>query len=147
MDIEVYEHLVLRSLELGIPDDISAELFELPVETIKELKKQVLVREFGTEDKEQFVENLQWRALQHADRMLRSGSPDQAMRIVNAVFGRQIAVAGKRPSSAVEEQREQLMTMFAGIREGTAGPALPGRFVVGRTDVQRGANKDEDDDE
>ena len=148
MDIEVYEHLVLKSLELGVPVDISAELFELPVETIKELQKQVRVREFSTDDKEEFVENLQWRALQHAERMLRSGSPDQAMRIVNAVFGRQIAVAGKRPSSEAEERRDRLMKMFAGIREGTAAaPAPPGRFVMGRTDVERGANRDEDEDD
>lgn len=148
MDIEVYEHLVLRSLELGVPSDVAAELFELPVETIKIFQKEVRIRDFNTDSKEEFVENLQWRALQHADRMLRTGSPDQAMKIVNAVFGRQIATAGKRPSSETEEQREQLMAMFAGIRDGRAVPAGgAGRFVLGRTDVERGANRDEDADD
>jgi hypothetical protein len=147
VDIEVYEHLVIRSLQLGVPVDVAAELFELPVDTIKDIRKEVLVRDFGTSDKEEFVENLQWRALQHADTMLRTGSPDQAMRIVNAVFGRQIASAGKRPSSALEEQRAQLMDMFTDIREGSAQPSAVSRFVVGRTDVERGANRDEDDDE
>jgi hypothetical protein len=147
MDIEVYEHLVIRSVELGIPADISAELFNLPVETIKELQREVRIREFNTDQKEEFVENLQWKALQHADRMLASGSPDQAMKIVNAVFGRQIAVAGKRPSSATEEARERLMSMFEGIRDGTASATRAGRFVLGRTDVERGANRDEDDDD
>ena len=47
----------------------------------------------------------------------------------------QIAVAGKRPSSALEEQRTELLEAFAGIRDAPARRVAPGRFVMGNVDL------------
>ena len=126
MEVDEFEHLVLRALELGVPADLTAELFELPVDTATELLRTVRVRQYGTADLPEFIEGLQWRALEHADRMLRSGSVDQAAKIVTAVFGRQIQAAGRRPSTELEEARARITQMFSQAREGTKAPAAPG---------------------
>ena len=147
MDVDEYQHLIVRSLELGVPTHICAELFELPQATAKEIQRQVRVEQFGTDDQAEFVENLQWRALQEADRMLRSGSPDQAMKIVTSTFGRQIQAAGNRPSDALERRRSELMDTLARMRESPAPVAGPGRFVLGNTGTDRRANQSEDETE
>ena len=147
MDVDEYQHLIVRSLELGVPTHICAELFELPQATAKEIQRQVRVEQFGTDDQAEFVENLQWRALQEADRMLRSGSPDQAMKIVTSTFGRQIQAAGNRPSDALERRRSELMDTLARMRESPAPAAGPGRFVLGNTGTDRRANQSEDETE
>jgi hypothetical protein len=141
MDVDEYQHLITRSLELGVPTHIVAELFELPVASAKEIQKHVRVSMFSTDDQAEFVENLQWRALQEADRMLRSGSPDQAMKIVTSTFGRQIQAAGNRPSDKVTERRNELMETLRSMRESPAQPATPGRFVLGNTGADRRANQ------
>lgn len=141
MDVDEYEHLIVRSLELGVPTHIVGELFELPVPTAKEIQRQVRVTQFSTDDQAEFVENLQWRALQEADRMLRSGSPDQAMKIVTSTFGRQIQAAGNRPSDKVTERRNELLETLRMMRESPAVPTPAGRFVLGNTGIDRRANQ------
>lgn len=147
MEVDEYQHLITRSLELGVPTHIVSELFQLPMATAKDLQKHIRVGTFGTDDQSEFVENLQWRALQEADRMLRSGSPDQAMKIVTSTFGRQIQAAGNRPSSALEERRQELMDTFARMREAPAVPTAPGRFVLGNTGTDRRVNQVEESEE
>ena len=147
MNLDEFEHLVLKALELGVPTDVTAELFELPVDTCAELQKRVRVERTGTSDLSDYLEGLQWRALEQADRMLRTGSSDQAVKIVNAVFGRQLQVAGRRPSSSMEEQRAKILEAFGDIRESEPVATTPGRFVVGNVGVDRRANRDDDEDE
>jgi hypothetical protein len=143
MDVDEYQHLIVRSLELGVPTHIVAEVYELPVATCKEIQRQVRVTQFSTDDQSEFVENLQWRALQEADRMLRSGSPDQAMKIVTSTFGRQIQAAGNRPSDKVQKRRDELMETLRQMREAPAVATVPGRFVLGNTGMDRRANQTE----
>ena len=147
MDVDEFQFLVTRSLELGVPTHIVGELFELPQPTAKEIQRRVRVTQFGTDDQAEFVENLQWRALQEADRMLRSGSPDQAMKIVTSTFGRQIQAAGNRPSDKVTERRNELMETLRKMRESPNTPTAPGRFVLGNTGTDRRANQSEEADE
>lgn len=147
MDLDVYEHLILRALELGVPHTIVAELFVIPASTAKELQKNVRVTQFGTADRDEFLEHLQFKALERASKMLSDGSPDQAAKIVNAVFGRQLQNAGRRPSGALEEQRAAIMAMFGEIREAPPAEAPAGKFVLGRVDVDRRAHQGEDDED
>ena len=79
--------------------------------------------------------------------MIRHGTPDQAARIATAVFGKQIQAAGRRPSSALEESRKEMMDLLAGIRDAPATTTRPGRFVAGNVAVPRSANRPTDDDE
>jgi hypothetical protein len=147
MDIDTYELLVRRSLEAGVPPGVVAGIFELTTDVAKELQRQVRVERYGTADMAEYLDSIQFQTLERAQQLLEEGSPEQAARIVNSVFGRQLANAGKRPSSALEEQRAELMAAMKGVREGTASGSGPGRFVVGRTDVERRAHRVEDDED
>jgi hypothetical protein len=146
--LEVYQALLKRSLERGVPSDALADIFELPVDVVKEMAKEVKIERFGTHDQAEYLENLQWITLERTEQIIRHGSPDQVARIATTVFGRQIAVASKRPSSALEEQRADILEMFRGVRESAPRATGPGRFVMGNVAIDRKANRpDEDDDD
>lgn len=147
MQLEEFEFLVTRALELGVPNDITAELFELPLDTVSELQRTVRIRKFGTDDMSEYLEGIQWRSLELADRLLRQGNTDQAVKIVTAVFGRQIQAAGRRPSSDLERARAQILDRLGGMRDAAPVAVGAGRFVVGNVGVDRKANREEDEDE
>jgi glutamyl/glutaminyl-tRNA synthetase len=145
--LEMYEALLRRSLERGVPDAAVADIFDLPVELIKEMSREVKVTRFNTTDKNEYVENLEWETLESVAQMIRTGSPEQAARIATAVFGKQIQAAGRRPSSAATERQSEIMEALAEIREGSSSPMKPGRFVVGNVAVERRAHRVEEDEE
>lgn len=144
---EMYEALLRRSLERGVPDNAVADIFELPLDVVKEMAKEVKVTRFNTADKDAYIENLQWETLERTQEMIRNGTPDQVARITTAVFGKQIQAAGRRPSSSLVEQQAEIQEMFRAIREGNAGPARPGRFVMGNVAIDRRAHRVEEDDD
>lgn len=143
MKLEEYELLVRRALENGVPHNIVAVIFELDPAVTKDLQKEVQVAEYGTEDQDEYLAHLQWKFLKHTGETIDTGSPAEVARLTSAVLGRQIAAAGKRPSSGTTEAREQLMAMLGGMRTGSVAtlPA-PGQFVVGG-----GARADDDGDD
>jgi hypothetical protein len=148
MQVEEFQYLVERSLELGVPADTVAELFDLPLETATQIQSTLRIRELGTDDMAAYLEGIQWRALQHADRMLRQGNSDQAVKIVTAVFGRQIQAAGRRPSSDLEAARAKIIDRLGSMRDAPVPVGAPaGRFVLGNTGVDRKANREDDEDE
>lgn len=146
-EVDIYEALVRRSLERGVPAAVVAEVFELPLYVCKELKGELMVTRFNTTDQAEYLDHIQWETLERVEQMIRNGTPDQAARIATAVFGKQIAAAGRRPSSALEEQRAELMSMLAGIRDAPPKSGRPGRFVAGNVAVDRRAHRPEDDED
>jgi hypothetical protein len=147
MDLDIYEALVRRSLERGVPSNIVAQVFELPPDVVKEMQREVRVATYNTADQAEYLDYIQWETLRRTEEMIRTGSPDQVARIATAVLGRQIQAAGKRPSSALEDQRAELMEAFRSIREAPAIVRSAGRFVAGNVGVDRQANRDDDDED
>jgi hypothetical protein len=144
-ELDIFEALLRRSLERGVPSQAVADIFEMPLDVVKDMVREVKVEQFGTADKDEYTDNLQWLTLQRTEQVIRTGSPDQVARIATTVFGKQIQAAGKRPSSALEDQRKELMETFGHIREAPPALARAGRFVVGNTEVDRRANREGDD--
>jgi len=146
--MDIYEALLRRSLERGVPSGVVAEVFELPTDVVKEMAKEVKVTRFNTADQGEYLENLQWLTLERTQQMIQSGTPDQVARIATAVFGKQIQAAGKRPSSALVESQADIMEAFAEMRGSSGRGERPGRFVVGNVAVDRRAHRtDEDEDD
>lgn len=146
-ELEIFEALLRRSLERGVPAAAVADIFEMPEDVIKEMERELKVERFGTDDQGKYLENLQWLTLQRTEQILRTGSPDQVARIATTVFGRQIAAAGRRPSGALEDQRSELLEALRHVREGAPQLMPAGRFVMGNVAVDRRANRADDDDE
>jgi hypothetical protein len=145
--LELYTALLQRSLERGVPSPAVADIFEIPLDTVKELAKEVKIARYNTADKDDYLEQIQWETLERVEQLIRSGNPDQAARIATAVFGRQIQAAGKRPSSSLEDQRAELMAAFAGVRDAEPVTMRAGRFVVGNAEIDRRARREDVDDE
>lgn len=141
MDLELYEGLIRRSLEHGVPHEIVAAVFEIPADITKEMQREVRVSQFGTADQAEYLDHLQWLTLKRVGQTIEHGSPAEASRVATAVFGRQIAAAGKRPSEGMSEARRELMDAMSGMRDGEGIPTGPGRFVLG------GATEDRDDED
>jgi hypothetical protein len=146
-DLGVYEVLLKRSLERGVPSQAVADIFELPLDVVKDMSQEVKITRFNTADQAEYLDWMQWETLERTEQIIRTGSPDQVARIATTVFGKQIQAAGRRPSSAMEEQRAELLEAFHQIREAPSEEVAPGRFVVGNTKVDRRANRVDDDDE
>ena len=145
--MDIYEALLRRSLERGVPSGVVAEVFELPADVVKEMAKEVKVTRFNTTDKAEYVEHIEWETLERVEQMILSGTPDQAARIATTVFGKQIAAAGKRPSSALVESQSDIMEAFAEMRGSAGLSARPGKFVVGNVAVDRRAHRIDDDED
>jgi len=143
MDIAAYEALVRRSLEHGVPSEVVSEVFSLPPDLCKEMRREVLVAEYGTADQAEYLEHLQWRTLKRAGQIIDHGSVADANRVAGAVLGRQIAAAGKRPSEGTREAIDDLMDHMKGIRESPSKATPPGRFVVGVGARSDGADEDD----
>jgi hypothetical protein len=143
MDLEIYEGLIRRSLEHGVPPEIVAAIYEIPADIAKEMQREVRVSQYKTADRDEYLEYLEWKALEKVGRTIEHGSPAEVARVTTAVFGRQIAAAGKRPSDALTDARKDLMAAFSGMRDGPARVSGPGRFVLGGAQSDHG----EDDDE
>lgn len=141
MDLDIYESLIRRSLEHGVPPEIVAAVFDIPADIAKEMQREVKVAKFGTADRAEYLEHLEWQALERVGRTIEHGSPAEVSRVTTAVFGRQIAAAGKRPSDALTDARSNLLSAFADMRDGPARVSEPGRFVLG------GASEDGDSDD
>jgi hypothetical protein len=144
VDLEIYEGLIRRSLEHGVPPEIVAAVFEIPADIAKEMQREVRVAKFGTADRAEYLEHLEWTALERVGKTIEHGSPAEVARVTTAVFGRQIAAAGKRPSDALTDARKDLMAAFAGMRDGPAQVMGPGRFVLGGAESDRDDDPDED---
>jgi len=145
--MDIYEALLRRSLEGGVPSGVVAAVFELPTDIVKEMAKEVKVTRFNTADQGEYLENLQWETLERTEQMIRTGTPDQVARIATAVFGKQIQAAGKRPSSALVESQSDIMEAFAEMRGSAGLSARPGKFVVGNVAVDRRAHRDDEEDD
>jgi hypothetical protein len=145
VEIDELELLVSRALEAGVPKEITAQVFELPVDVVAEMLHEVRVRTYNTADRAEYLEHLQWEVLRRAEETIRTGSPGEAARIATAVLGRQIAVAGKRPSEGLEGARAEILSALGGMRESGAAPVPVGRFVVGNADAGRRADEDSDE--
>ena len=146
IDLDVYEALVRRALEHGVPSGVVATIFELAPEVTKELAREVRVATYGTADRAEYLEHIEWMTLRRTAEVIEHGNPAEAARVAASVLGRQIAAAGKRPSDALTDARKELMDAFARVRESPVVIAPPGDFVLGARAERRPAMVAEEDD-
>jgi hypothetical protein len=147
VDLDIYEALIRRSLENGVPHQIVAATFELPVDVVKEMQREVHVTQYGTADQSEYLDHIQWLTLKRAAQMIEHGSPAEAAKVASAVLGRQIAAAGKRPSDQLTKARTELLAAFAQTRGGEAQRGRAGRFVVGNATMDRPSQDEGGDDD
>ena len=144
--LDIYEALVRRALEAGVPSGVVASIFELSPEVTKELQREVRVATYGTADRAEYLEHIEWLTLQRTADTVLHGNPTEAARVASAVLGRQIAAAGKRPSDALTDARREIMDAFATVREAPVAVGAPGEFVIGGHELRRPSMVADEDD-
>lgn len=131
-DIEtLMTNMVERLLIEGVPPGVIARAFELNVELIKERQSQVRRVKYGTDDLSEYMEQMQWTAVEEALKTMQSGSVAEKTRFVSAILGKQMAVAARRTPESQRKATDSLMDLMAEMRTGEAKkPAPRSRFVA-----------------
>lgn len=120
-DIEtLMSNMVERLLIEGVPPGVIARAFELNVELIKERQSQVRRVKYGTDDLSEYMEQMQWTAVEEALKTMQSGSVAEKTRFVSAILGKQMAVAARRTPESQRKATDSLMDLMQEMRNGEA---------------------------
>jgi hypothetical protein len=119
---EETEVLVERLLSEGVPSGVVARVFALEESLIREAQHSVRIKHYGTDDLAEYTEQLQWDALAHAREVLATGSAVDKARILNTVFGKQIALNARRTPESTRKAQESLIDVLRKQREGDIQP-------------------------
>jgi hypothetical protein len=136
-EAELLETMVERLLVEGVPTGVIARAFELDIDLVKERQAKVRRNKYGTDDLSEYMEQMQWTAVDEALKTMTAGSVSEKTRFVSAILGKQMAVAARRTPESQRKAVDSLMDMLSGMRSGPAkAPAKRSRFVA----VMNGGN-------
>ena len=113
---EELEGLVERCLGEGVPPGVVARVFDLDDDLVKEKQKEVRKAKYGTDDLNDYLEQVQWDTLEWAKTTMANGAPAAQARVAATVLGKQMTVAAKRTPQGERDTAEQIMEMFARMR-------------------------------
>jgi hypothetical protein len=116
------EAIVDRMLSEGVPTGIVSRVFDLDLDLVKEEQRKVRVRMYGTDDLNDYLDQMKWDAIETARNTLATGSVAEKARFVSTILGRQMAAASKRAPEDQRDQRAQVEEMFKNMR-GEGEPA------------------------
>jgi hypothetical protein len=129
ISIDVYEVMVRRALERGVPVPVVSEIFELPLDICAAMLKEVRVAKYGTSDMAAFRESVEWDAWAAAQESIRSGSPTERARVATLVLGKKAATG---PGEGQREGLAELMDTLGKMRDAPPQVKEAGSFVLGR---------------
>jgi len=120
-------------LEEGVPVAIVARVFSLDEKLVEDQRKKLRVEKYGTADMEDFLEQIEWQAIDVVRNVLKTGTTTEKARYTNLVMSGRIRARTKRVSDSVREGRERLVEEFEAMKAGgpTGTPDEErSRFVV-----------------
>lgn len=115
---DLLEAMVERLLAEGVPPGVISRAFDLNVELVKERLTHVRRAKYGTDDLSEYMEQMQWTAVEEALKTMTSGSVAEKSRFVAAILGKQMAVAARRTPEAQRKATDALMDLMADMRGG-----------------------------
>jgi hypothetical protein len=110
--------IVRRCLSFGVPSGVVGDVFGLDRDYVERIRRELLVGEYGTADQAEYLEWLQWRALDRCQWIVDHGSPADVTKVATAVLSRQLVTQGKRTSDAQRQAMERISGRLADMREG-----------------------------
>jgi len=120
-------------LSEGVPSGVVARVFDLDEGLVKQQQKRLRIDRYGTADMDEYMEQMQWDAIENARQVLATGTNSERARFVNQVLGRGLASQSRRVSDSVREGRERLVAELESMKSGgpTEAPETErSRFVV-----------------
>jgi hypothetical protein len=107
----------------GVPPGIVARVFALDEELIKQQLKLVRTEHYGTADMEEYLEQVQWDAIDYARQTLVEGNAADKARVMSMLLSKGMAAAGKRIPDSVKEGRDKLALVAEQMKGGA--PTVP----------------------
>jgi hypothetical protein len=123
---EELETLVVRLLERGVPHSVVADTFDLDPDLVRTTQKEVRVQRYGTDDMTEYMEQLQWDAVDEARRIIEDGSATEKKQVLGMVLGKQVALAARRTPESVRNSQEAVLGLLQGMRGGKSKPKETG---------------------
>ena len=84
------ENLVTRLLTNGVPKSVVARSLDLDPDLVGAKLKEVRVNRYGTDDMTEYMEQLQWDAVDDARQIIANGSAAEKTRVLGMVLGKQV---------------------------------------------------------
>ena len=126
MNGEELESLVVRCLERGVPASVVAEVFDLEVDLVKSSLSALRVERYGTDDMTEYMEQLQWDAVDEARRIIEGGSAAEKSRMLGMVLGKQVALSARRTPESVRNSQDAVLGLLESMRAGKKRPRETG---------------------
>ena len=115
----------------GVPSTAIASAFDIDPDQISSLRSSILVRKYGTDEINEAMNNLMWKAYDHANKLLDEGSPTNKLRTITMILSRTVTSASRQPPRVLDDLREEVRSMVEESRDiSEAEMAEPGKFVV-----------------
>jgi hypothetical protein len=134
------ERVVKALLSRGVPSAIVADVFGLDLDLVKLAQSEGRVERYGTDDMTEYVEQMNWEAIEEARRIIHSGSSTEKSRMLGMVLGKQVALTARRTPESVRNSQSAVFDLMEKMREGPAPRADPSPFIA------RLANRDPEEE-
>lgn len=136
---EELENLVERLLVRGVPKTVVADALDLDVDLVGEKLTQVRVARYGTDDMTEYMEQLQWDAVDEARRIIEGGSATEKSRMLGMVLGKQVALSARRTPESVRNSQEAVVELMEAMRSGPPRTEAPRSKFIARLEEKEGA--------
>lgn len=110
------EALVERMLGEGVPPGVVSRVFDLDADLVKAALKGIRVRKYGTDDLNDYMEQMTWDAIEAARTAIATGSSAEKNRVLATVLGKQMTAAVKRNPEGQRDAAGKIMEMFGHMR-------------------------------
>jgi hypothetical protein len=109
--------IVEKMLGEGVPPGVVDRVFPgVGIDTIKATQKEVRVKRYGTDDLNDYLEQMQWEAIEDSLTTLRTGSAAEKSRVRSTILGKQMTAAIKRSPEGQRDSMSKMTEMFARMR-------------------------------
>jgi hypothetical protein len=122
---EELEALVERLLTRGVPKSVVAEALDLDADLVDAKLRGVRVERYGTDDMTEYMEQLQWDAVDEARRIIEGGSAAEKSRMLGMVLGKQVALSARRTPESVRNSQEAVLGLLESMRAGKGKSKKP----------------------
>lgn len=100
----------------GVPAGVISRVFGLDLDLVKDTVKEVRIGKYGTDDLNDYMEQMQWDAVEVARTTLATGSSTEKARLMSAILGKQMTAAAKRRPEGERDELGKIEEMFAAMR-------------------------------
>lgn len=143
MNANELEDLARFLLEEGVPAGVVSRALRVDLEAVKELRSKIRIQRYGTDDITDYLEDMQWKAIEEAMQTISKGSAADKAKYLQVILGKQMALAGRRTPESQKKNTDALLDVLQGMREDKPQKkAQPSPFTV-----VAGNLDNEDDDE